>query len=100
MIGWATGLGRRHARELQRLQIQRIDEGLDCPNRVVCRHIIIERCWQQIVLPAVFPFDETAHPKASRNAREPYQIPAILRSLGRQPSVPNFASWWKVACRS
>jgi hypothetical protein len=71
MICRATSLSRGHPSELQRLQIERINEGLDCPNRVFFRHVIIERCWQQIVLPTVFPLDETTHSKASRNAREP-----------------------------
>jgi len=71
MIGRTARLSRRHSSELQRLQIERINEGLDCPNRVVFRHVIIQRSWQQIVLPTVFPLDETSHSKASRNARKP-----------------------------
>ncbi len=75
MAGGAASLGRCHSGELQRFQIQSIDEGLDRSNRVVCRHIIVERCWQQIVLPAIFPLHETAHPKASLSFRK--TIPQI-----------------------
>jgi len=66
MIGGAPRFSRRHSRELQRLQIQRIDENLDCPNRVVFRHIVIKRCWQQIVLPSVLERNGPSEPPETR----------------------------------
>ena len=86
MVGGAASLGRCHSGELQRLQIQGIDESLDGANRVVRRHIIVQRCWQQIVLPAIFPLHETAHPKPPEISGKLYHKHRFLHSLGTKPS--------------
>lgn len=43
MIGWTPRISWRHSSKPQRLQIQRVDESLDRPTRIVLRHIIIKR---------------------------------------------------------
>ena len=79
----ATGMCRRCPGKANRHQIQLIDEGLDDANRVIFGDIIIERCRQQVILPTVLFFHETAHHQASRHRGKPYHKTAFLHSLGR-----------------
>ena len=44
VITRATGLGGRRSGKTQRVKIKLVDKGLDHPNRVVLRYVIIQRC--------------------------------------------------------
>lgn len=70
MVGRSSRACRRCTGKPQRMQVQFVDESRYNPNGVVLRHIVIERCWQQKVLPAVLTFNETAHLKSLLTLRK------------------------------
>lgn len=72
MISGPPRRGRFRPGKTKSHQVQRIDESLNYPHRVVLGDIIIKRGRQKTVLPPVFPFDETAHAKAPQNTGKLY----------------------------
>lgn len=70
MVGRTPSLSGRRSGKTQSVEIELVDKGLDHPDRIVLRHAIIKRGRQQKILPAVFPFNEPAHLKASRKSEK------------------------------
>lgn len=87
MVGRAPGLGGRRSGKTQSDKIELVDKGLDHPDRVVLGHVIIKRGRQQKILPAIFPLNETAHPKASRKSEKTVAYPRVFTQPRPDPVV-------------
>lgn len=69
MIGRSPGRLRLDPFEPELAQLERIDERVDHPNRIILVDPIIQAFGQQRPLPAIYSLDETPHP-VPRNARQ------------------------------
>jgi hypothetical protein len=55
MTGWA-GVEWLDTHEPELVEIETVDEHVDCSHRFILGHIVIERCRRQCALPAIQPF--------------------------------------------
>jgi hypothetical protein len=61
MVGRASSRRRRSALKAERSQVKRVDKGIDDPNRIVFRNIVVQSLGEGHALGAIDPLNETLH---------------------------------------
>ena len=59
MVRRAAGGFWHHPRKPQYCQIQLVDEGVDDPNRIIFRHVVLKAVWKQCYLTTITTFDKS-----------------------------------------
>jgi hypothetical protein len=67
MISRPTSLLRHNTRKAQRFQVQFVNEDIDDADRIVFRHIIVEKLGEQNALPSVLTLDKALHQEPRLN---------------------------------
>ena len=61
MIAGSAGVEWLDADEPELIEIETVDEHVDCSHRVFLGHIIIERRWKEAALFTIHPFNKALH---------------------------------------